>query len=142
MPLIGTPCPPIIPRKTCKFFGHLSIDRIKINQREMVYIPSLSLLSMYVCMYACDMLVKWWFVGLILQEEAVSTSHFSQPNTIEYDMAMEWFLMQSKSKKWWEMIYKVRICHHIYTYTVYHLFYIFVHWTLCRLIHFSFKEMR
>nr|KAJ0200362.1 hypothetical protein LSAT_V11C600303370 [Lactuca sativa] len=79
-PLVGTPCPPIIPRKTCKFFGHLSIDRIKINQREM--------------------------------EEAVSTSHFSQPNTIEYDMAMEWFLMQSKSKKWWEMIYKekIRVC--------------------------------
>ncbi|KAL7595245.1 hypothetical protein Lser_V15G27847 [Lactuca serriola] len=75
-PLVGTPCPPIIPRKTCKFFGHLSIDRIKINQREM--------------------------------EEAVSTSHFSQPNTIEYDMAMEWFLMQSKSKKWWEMIYKLQ----------------------------------
>ncbi|CAH1451614.1 unnamed protein product [Lactuca virosa] len=75
-PLVGTPCPPIIPRKTCKFFGHLSIDRIKINQREM--------------------------------EEAVSTSHFSQPNTIEYDMAMEWFLMQSKSIKWWEMIHKLQ----------------------------------
>ncbi|CAH1412768.1 unnamed protein product [Lactuca virosa] len=73
-PLVGTPCPPIIPRKTCKFFGHLSIDRIKINQREM--------------------------------EEAVSMSHFSQLNTIEYDMAMEWFLMQSKSKKWWEMVHK------------------------------------
>ncbi|CAH1412769.1 unnamed protein product [Lactuca virosa] len=81
-PLVGTPCPPIIPRKTCKFFGHLSIDRIKINQREM--------------------------------EEAVSMSHFSQLNTIEYDMAMEWFLMQSKSKKWWEMVHKVRICHHFY----------------------------
>ncbi|CAI9289064.1 unnamed protein product [Lactuca saligna] len=75
-PLVGTPCPPIIPRKTCKFFGHLSIDRIKINQREM--------------------------------EEAVSTSHFSQPNTIEYDMAMEWFLMQSKSKKWWEMVHELQ----------------------------------
>ncbi|KVH89964.1 Bromo adjacent homology (BAH) domain-containing protein, partial [Cynara cardunculus var. scolymus] len=39
-------------------------------------------------------------------DEAVSTSHFSQPNTIEYDMAMEWSLLQSRSKKWWEMIHK------------------------------------
>ncbi|KAL4592680.1 hypothetical protein LXL04_005683 [Taraxacum kok-saghyz] len=70
-PLVGTPCPPIIQRMNCKFFGHLAIDRIKVTQRE---------------------------------DEAVSTSHFSQPNTIEYDMAMEWFLLRSKSTKWWEKI--------------------------------------
>ncbi|KAI3522460.1 hypothetical protein L1887_00241 [Cichorium endivia] len=30
-PLVATPCPPIIPRKNCKVFGHLSIARIKIK---------------------------------------------------------------------------------------------------------------
>jgi hypothetical protein len=31
------------------------------------------------------------------QKEAVSTSHCSQPNTLEYDMAMEWCLLQDRS---------------------------------------------
>lgn len=74
-PLVATTCPPILLRKNSNFFGHLAIDKIRLqNQREM--------------------------------DEAVSTSHFSQPNTIEYDMAMEWSLLQSRSKKWWEMIHK------------------------------------
>ncbi|KAI3687401.1 hypothetical protein L1987_81097 [Smallanthus sonchifolius] len=40
------------------------------------------------------------------EDEAVSTSHFSQPNTIEYDMAMEWCLQQIRSKKCWEKLHK------------------------------------
>ncbi|GFS44927.1 bromo-adjacent homology (BAH) domain-containing protein [Actinidia rufa] len=39
--------------------------------------------------------------------EAVSTSHCSQPNTIEYEMAMEWCVLQSRSERWWKQIYKV-----------------------------------
>ncbi|KAK1375852.1 protein ANTI-SILENCING 1 [Heracleum sosnowskyi] len=37
---------------------------------------------------------------------AVSTSHCSQPNTIEYDMAMEWCLLQARSDSWWKRLYK------------------------------------
>ncbi|KAL3844157.1 hypothetical protein ACJIZ3_001560 [Penstemon smallii] len=39
-------------------------------------------------------------------KEAVSTAHFAQPNTIEYDMAMEWLFLQSKSVLWWERLYE------------------------------------
>nr|GEV55768.1 protein anti-silencing 1 [Tanacetum cinerariifolium] len=39
------------------------------------------------------------------EDKAVSTSHFSQPSTIEYDMAMVWCLLQSRSKKWWDKIH-------------------------------------
>ncbi|PIM98242.1 hypothetical protein CDL12_29279 [Handroanthus impetiginosus] len=39
-------------------------------------------------------------------KDAVSTSHYSQNNTIEYEMAMSWCLLQSKSDKWWEMLYE------------------------------------
>ncbi|CAL5431598.1 unnamed protein product [Camellia sinensis] len=39
-------------------------------------------------------------------KEAVSTSHCSQPNTIEYEMAMEWRLLQSRSDRWWKLLYK------------------------------------
>ncbi|KAK4419987.1 protein ANTI-SILENCING 1 [Sesamum alatum] len=39
-------------------------------------------------------------------KEAVSTSHYSQNNTIEYEMAMAWCLLQSKSDKWWEKLYE------------------------------------
>lgn len=42
------------------------------------------------------------------EDEAVSTSHFSQPNTIEYDMAMEWCLLQSRSKKCWDKFHKLQ----------------------------------
>ncbi|KAL8063375.1 hypothetical protein ABFX02_01G023100 [Erythranthe guttata] len=39
-------------------------------------------------------------------KEAVSTPHYSQNNTIEYEMAMDWCLLQSKSDKWWAKIYE------------------------------------
>ncbi|RXH72629.1 hypothetical protein DVH24_012313 [Malus domestica] len=40
-------------------------------------------------------------------KEAISTSHCSQPNTIEYDMAMEWCLQQERSDLLWRNLYKV-----------------------------------
>ncbi|XP_074329050.1 protein ANTI-SILENCING 1-like [Apium graveolens] len=40
------------------------------------------------------------------KKDAVSTSHCSQPNTIEYDMAMEWCLHQARSDSWWKGLYK------------------------------------
>ncbi|KAL1532490.1 protein ANTI-SILENCING 1-like isoform X2 [Salvia divinorum] len=39
-------------------------------------------------------------------KEAVSTSHYSQHNTIEYEMAMDWCLLQSQSDEWWERLYE------------------------------------
>ncbi|CAO2841692.1 unnamed protein product [Amaranthus hypochondriacus] len=38
--------------------------------------------------------------------EAVSTSHSAQPNTLEYEMAIEWRLLQAKSELCWKMLYK------------------------------------
>ncbi|KAL8244777.1 hypothetical protein R6Q59_011035 [Mikania micrantha] len=40
------------------------------------------------------------------EDEAVFTSHFSQPNTIEYDMAMEWRVQQLRSEKCWAKLHK------------------------------------
>ncbi|KAD5508206.1 hypothetical protein E3N88_15909 [Mikania micrantha] len=40
------------------------------------------------------------------EDEAVSTSHYPQPNTIEYDLAMEWCLLQLKSAIWWEKFHE------------------------------------
>ncbi|XP_059640363.1 protein ANTI-SILENCING 1-like [Cornus florida] len=39
-------------------------------------------------------------------KQAVSTSHCSQPNTIEYEMAMEWCLLQERSESSWKRLYK------------------------------------
>uniref|UniRef100_A0A0V0ITI5 Putative ovule protein n=1 Tax=Solanum chacoense TaxID=4108 RepID=A0A0V0ITI5_SOLCH len=39
-------------------------------------------------------------------KEAVSTSHCSQPNTIEHEMGIEWRLLQSRSDSWWNRLYK------------------------------------
>lgn len=38
--------------------------------------------------------------------DAVSTSHCSQPNTIEYEMAMEWCLLQTQFDRCWEGLYE------------------------------------
>jgi hypothetical protein len=49
------------------------------------------------------------FVNLILveQKDAVSTSHCSQSNNIEYDMALEWCLLQERVEKTWRKLYLV-----------------------------------
>ncbi|XP_038988426.1 protein ANTI-SILENCING 1-like [Phoenix dactylifera] len=39
-------------------------------------------------------------------KKAVSTSHCSQPNTIEYEMAMDWILTQEKSVRWFHRLFK------------------------------------
>ncbi|KAI7750054.1 hypothetical protein M8C21_005023 [Ambrosia artemisiifolia] len=51
------------------------------------------------------------------EDDAVSTSHFSQPNTIEYDMAMEWCLQQLNSEKWWAKLHKEKGIHALYSST-------------------------
>ncbi|KAM7490351.1 hypothetical protein LguiA_033272 [Lonicera macranthoides] len=76
-PLVGSirPLLPSLDGKQSTYFGHLVIDKIKLQmQREM--------------------------------KDAVSTSHCSQPNTIEYEMAMEWCLLQERSDAWWKRLYK------------------------------------
>ncbi|XP_010254289.1 PREDICTED: protein ANTI-SILENCING 1-like isoform X2 [Nelumbo nucifera] len=40
------------------------------------------------------------------ERNAVSTSHFSQPNTIEYDMAVEWCLLMGQADLWWKALYQ------------------------------------
>ncbi|GAB2284864.1 hypothetical protein Dimus_019316 [Dionaea muscipula] len=40
------------------------------------------------------------------KKDAVSTSHSSQPNTLEYEMAMEWRLHQARSDFWWKKLNK------------------------------------
>ncbi|XP_020535262.1 protein ANTI-SILENCING 1 isoform X2 [Jatropha curcas] len=37
--------------------------------------------------------------------KAVSTSHFSQPNTVEHVMAMDWRVLQEKSDNWWKQLH-------------------------------------
>ncbi|XVE71072.1 hypothetical protein DITRI_Ditri10aG0120800 [Diplodiscus trichospermus] len=39
-------------------------------------------------------------------KEAVSTSHSSQPNTLEFDMAMEWCLLIERSEQFWKKLYE------------------------------------
>ncbi|KAL4589131.1 hypothetical protein LXL04_002033 [Taraxacum kok-saghyz] len=62
--------------KPSRYFGHLTINTMKQKHR-MEGVTS-----------------------------AVSTSHFSQPNTIEFDMAMEWFKLQKTWKLCWDALYQ------------------------------------
>ncbi|XP_058112400.1 protein ANTI-SILENCING 1-like isoform X2 [Magnolia sinica] len=75
-PLVGSRGTPRVPGKLQTFPGHLSIDKVKLR------------------MLPREM------------QKAVSTSHCSQPNTIEYEMAMGWKLMQTRSEMWWKELYK------------------------------------
>ncbi|XXG55998.1 hypothetical protein AAC387_Pa03g3535 [Persea americana] len=67
--------PPRVLEGPAKFFGHLTIDKVKIQARGE-------------------------------KETAVSTAHFAQANTIEYQMAMEWRLLQIRSEVLWAELYK------------------------------------
>eukprot|EP00262_Sarcandra_glabra_P018042 TRINITY_DN637_c0_g4_i1.p1 TRINITY_DN637_c0_g4~~TRINITY_DN637_c0_g4_i1.p1 ORF type:complete len:418 (-),score=87.55 TRINITY_DN637_c0_g4_i1:248-1387(-) len=75
-PLVGSKGAPKVPEKPSKFVGHLSIDKIKIQMQR-------------------EEMIK-----------AVSTSHCSQSNTIEYDMALDWRLLQAKFDNCWKDLYK------------------------------------
>ncbi|XP_071697221.1 protein ANTI-SILENCING 1 [Rutidosis leptorrhynchoides] len=76
-PLVGTRCPPLSTKGNSNFFGHLDVYKAK-NQ----------------------------YNNREDEAEAVSTSHPSQPNNIEYDMAMEWCLLQKRSSTFWEKFHK------------------------------------
>ncbi|KAH7867078.1 hypothetical protein Vadar_028622 [Vaccinium darrowii] len=75
-PLVGRKGCPVEPKNCTKFVGHLVIEKLKFRKQN-----------------------KDWKI-------AVSTSHYSQPNTIEYDMAAEWLLLQEKSKLQWDALNK------------------------------------
>lgn len=97
---------------TPSFAGHLCVDKLRLQlQREMV---SLSLiLSVYpppeerTSLPCSFMLIQPNKIISVIQKEAVSTSHCSQPNTIEHEMGMEWRLLHSRSDSWWNRLYKV-----------------------------------
>ncbi|KAM1219661.1 hypothetical protein FF2_046060 [Malus domestica] len=78
-PIIGIRRTLKVPDKAARFVGHLSIPKLRFHSQREE------------------------------MRKAVSTSHCSQPNTIEYDMAMEWCLLQQKSDLWWEALYKEKI---------------------------------
>ncbi|OEL26512.1 hypothetical protein BAE44_0012469 [Dichanthelium oligosanthes] len=65
-----------IPKSSGTFVGHLSLN-IKIGQKQREE-----------------------------QKKAVSTSHCSQPNTIEYDLALDWMLLRAKQEKKFEILHK------------------------------------
>ncbi|XP_042519352.1 protein ANTI-SILENCING 1 isoform X2 [Macadamia integrifolia] len=75
-PLVGSRVTPLMPGTPCTFYGHIFIEKLR---------PQMQREEM---------------------KRAVSTSHYSQPNTIEYDMAMEWRLLQARSENWWKALYK------------------------------------
>ncbi|KAM7480388.1 hypothetical protein LguiA_028601 [Lonicera macranthoides] len=64
------------PSNPSKFPGHLVIDRLRFQRQREE------------------------------MRNAVSTSHCSQPNTIEYDMAIEWRVLQQKTRMWWDALNK------------------------------------
>ncbi|XP_024026112.1 protein ANTI-SILENCING 1 [Morus notabilis] len=65
-----------VPSKSTSFPGHLVLDKLKFQMQ-------------------CEEM-----------RNAVSTSHCSQPNTVEYDLAMQWRELQAKSDLWWNALYE------------------------------------
>ncbi|XP_050210247.1 protein ANTI-SILENCING 1 [Mercurialis annua] len=75
-PLVGSFAKLTFRGKPSTFFGHMSFDKTRQQQMQRE------------------------------MREAVSTSHCSQPNTIEYDMALEWCLKQEQTKLEWKKLYQ------------------------------------
>ncbi|KAK8453096.1 hypothetical protein SEVIR_5G229100v4 [Setaria viridis] len=66
-----------VPKSSGTLVGHLSLYNFKIGQKQREE-----------------------------QKKAVSTSHCSQPNTIEYDLALDWMLLREKQEKKFEILHK------------------------------------
>ncbi|KAF8676058.1 hypothetical protein HU200_047563 [Digitaria exilis] len=66
-----------VPKSSGTLVGHLSVHNIKITQKQREE-----------------------------QKKAVSTSHCSQPNTIEYDLALDWMLLQEKQEQKFRILHK------------------------------------
>ncbi|KAF7814339.1 protein ANTI-SILENCING 1 isoform X1 [Senna tora] len=64
------------PGEQAKFFGHLVMDRFGFQKQREE------------------------------MRNAVSTSHCSQPNTLEYSMATDWRTLQRRSDVWWKRLYQ------------------------------------
>ncbi|XP_071933798.1 protein ANTI-SILENCING 1-like [Coffea arabica] len=75
-PVVGCRAKPTDPRNPPKFFGHISIPKLRLQKQHE------------------DM------------RNAVSTPHYSQSNTVEFDMAMEWCSLYGRSKLWWEALHQ------------------------------------
>ncbi|XP_057504527.1 protein ANTI-SILENCING 1-like isoform X2 [Actinidia eriantha] len=76
-PLVGCKGSPEEPSDPTKFVGHIDIiDKTRFHKQR------------------------------VEMKDAVSTSHYSQPNTIEYEMAFYWLALQEKSNRWWDALYK------------------------------------
>ncbi|XP_062205049.1 protein ANTI-SILENCING 1-like [Phragmites australis] len=66
-----------VPKPAGTLVGHLSMYNIKITQKQREE-----------------------------QKKAVSTSHCSQPNTIEYDLALDWMLAREKQERKFRILHK------------------------------------
>ncbi|KAK7410351.1 hypothetical protein VNO78_01069 [Psophocarpus tetragonolobus] len=75
-PLVGSIGVPCFPKKKPIFYGHYVVDQLRMMQMQRE------------------------------MKDAVSTSHCSQPNNIEYDMAIEWYLLQEKANESWRRLYQ------------------------------------
>ncbi|KAL7162370.1 hypothetical protein ACSBR2_042785 [Camellia fascicularis] len=73
-PVVGRKGSPKKPSDQTRFVGHLIIGKFKFYKQREE------------------------------MKNAVSTSHYSQPNTIEYDMALKWRVLQAKSNLWWDAL--------------------------------------
>ncbi|KAL2346893.1 hypothetical protein Fmac_000893 [Flemingia macrophylla] len=75
-PLVGSIGVPSFPEKKPIFYGHHVVDQLRMMQMQRE------------------------------MKDAVSTSHCSQPNNIEYEMSIEWCLLQERESKSWRKLYQ------------------------------------
>ncbi|KAM0017396.1 putative BAH domain, nucleotide-binding alpha-beta plait domain superfamily [Helianthus debilis subsp. tardiflorus] len=77
-------------------------SRVVVGSRPSLKEPGNHYLSKYFGHIAIDAMKRKHTMDM----NAVSTSHHSQPNTIAFEMAMEWWTHQKKWELCWEAMYK------------------------------------
>lgn len=114
-PLVGRMARLRPPDKPCKFYGHYFVEKVRqqMQREEMVIILPPPPQALAPCSF-CEINVGarspsrliYLFV-YVVQRNAVSTSHCSQPNTLEFEMGVEWALLHEKSAGWWRELHEV-----------------------------------
>lgn len=84
------------PGKPSSFCGHIKLQRTQMRRETVLCYIELSTHKL-ICILPLKSLCPLIGLYICFQRDSVSTSRGSQPNTLEYEMAMAWCLHRARS---------------------------------------------
>lgn len=94
------------PGKPSSFCGHIKLQRTQMRRETVLCYIELSTHKL-ICILPLKSLCPLIGLYICFQRDSVSTSRGSQPNTLEYEMAMAWCLHRARSDHAFQTVIEV-----------------------------------